>query len=123
MLRRLLADHAEQSTSLAGAKPTTRVEWEKLVDDIFDAAIKPYSGRPGFDKFFFPQLLTAMSNSSLRDVDLRKGSTKLRELAEAKVKAEKEAKKTGGNVAKPAVKARPNQVGTSSAKDSHDLKA
>lgn len=53
----------------------------------------------------------------LRDVDMRKMSVKLKELAEEKVRKEKEAKKGGGNIAKVAAKGKPKSVGTSSAKN------
>lgn len=52
----------------------------------------------------------------MRDVDIRKSSTMLKTYAEEKVKAEKEAKKTGGQkVNKTAAK--PKTVGTASAKN------
>ena len=49
---------------------------------------------------------------------MRKGSTKLRELAEAKVKADKDMKRTGGNL-RNLQNAKPKQVGTSSAKNTY----
>jgi len=48
---------------------------------------------------------------------MRKMSVKLKELAEEKVRKEKEAKKGGGNIAKVAAKGKPKSVGTSSAKN------
>ena len=54
-------------------------------------------------------------SSTLRDVDIRKTSTMLKTYAEEKVKAEKEAKKSGGQ--KKVAAAKPKTVGTSSAKN------
>lgn len=121
---------AEQSGSkmdaptaeLASANPTSKEDWEAFAKSLYNTLIAPKAGRPGFDKHFFPSLLTLLTTNGLRDVDMRKGSTKLRELAEAKVKADKEMKKTGGNLKKLQT-VKPNQVGTSSAKNTIDLKA
>ncbi|WFD25775.1 Translation initiation factor 3 subunit J component [Malassezia nana] len=107
--------------SLLEAKPTNKEEWEAFAAELYQTVVQPQANRPGFDKYFFPRLLTLLTTHGLRDVDMRKGATKLRELAEAKVRADKEAKKTGGNVKRPAAK--PKQVGTSSAKNTIDLKA
>lgn len=103
--------------SLLEAKPTNKEEWEAFAADLYQTLVQPQASRPGFDKYFFPRLLTLLTTNGLRDVDMRKGATKLRELAEAKVRADKEAKKTGGNVKRPAAK--PKQVGTSSAKNTY----
>ncbi|WFD03004.1 Translation initiation factor 3 subunit J component [Malassezia obtusa] len=108
--------------TLASAQPTTKEQWEKYATDVYDAVVKPQAGRAGFDKHFFPYFLTLLTSNGLRDVDMRKGSTKLREAAEAKVKADQELKRTGGNRA-AANKAKPKQVGTSSAKNTFDLEA
>ncbi|CCU98433.1 unnamed protein product [Malassezia sympodialis ATCC 42132] len=108
-------------SSLADAKPTSKDEWEAFATELYQTLVQPKASRPGFDKYFFPHLITLLTTNGLRDVDMRKGATKLRELAEAKVRADKEAKKTGGNVKRPAAK--PKQVGTSSAKNTIDLKA
>lgn len=58
----------------------------------------------------------------MRDVDIRKSSTMLKAYAEEKVKAEKEAKKTGGQKV-PVGKAKPKTVGTASAKNVIDTNA
>jgi hypothetical protein len=63
-------------------------------------------------------MITLLTTNGLRDVDMRKGSTKLRELAEAKVKADKDMKRTGGNL-RNLQNAKPKQVGTSSAKNTY----
>ena len=110
-------------SSITSAKPTSKEDWSALAHEIYERVVKPFSGRPGFDKHFFPALLTELSGSSLRDVDLRKGATKMRELAEEKVRQAKEAKRTGGNVPKASAKPKPKQVGTSSAKNTVDLNA
>ncbi len=60
--------------------------------------------------------------SQLRDVDIRKASTMLKTYAEEKVKAEKEAKKSGGQKAKTSA-AKPKAVGTASAKNVIDTRA
>lgn len=104
-------------SSLADAKPTSKDEWEAFATELYQTLVQPKASRPGFDKYFFPHLITLLTTNGLRDVDMRKGATKLRELAEAKVRADKEAKKTGGNVKRPAAK--PKQVGTSSAKNTY----
>ncbi|KAL4399809.1 Translation initiation factor 3 subunit J component [Malassezia pachydermatis] len=117
--KQLASDAA--SSSLANAKPSSKEEWDAFAKDLYSTLIQPKSSRPGFDKHFFPALLTLLTTHGLRDVDMRKGSTKLRELAEAKVKADKEAKKAGGNKRAPVTK--PKQVGTASAKNTIDLKA
>ncbi|WFD33310.1 Translation initiation factor 3 subunit J component [Malassezia cuniculi] len=109
------------TTSLANAKPSTKAEWEKFAEDVYAAVFKAQESRPGFDKHFFPHMLAVFARSTLRDVDLRKGSTRLRELAEEKAKAEKEAKRTGGNA--HLNKNKPKPVGTSSAKNTVDLNA
>ena len=109
-------------SSLTSAKTTNKDEWEAYAKEVYNKLIQPRSSLPGFDKHFLPCLLTLLTTQGLRDVDMRKGSTKLRELAEAKVKADKEAKKTGGNV-KRTVPAKPKQVGTSSAKNTYVSKS
>ena len=109
------------TSSLSDAKPSNKAEWEKFAEDVYAAIFKAQESRPGFDKHFFPHLLTVFARSTLRDVDLRKGSSRLRELAEEKVRAEKEAKRTGGNA--HLNKPKPKQVGTSSAKNTYDLNA
>lgn len=48
---------------------------------------------------------------------MRKLSVKLKELAEDKVRKEKEAKKSGGGNSKSVTKPKPKSVGTSSAKN------
>lgn len=109
------------SSELAQAQPTTKEQWEKYANDVYEAYVKPQASRGGFDKHFFPHFLTLLTSNGLRDVDMRKGSTKLREAAEAKVKADKELKRTGGNKTVAAAKAKPKQVGTSSAKNTYVL--
>ncbi|CAD6887232.1 unnamed protein product [Tilletia controversa] len=102
---------------LRSANPVSKEDWEAYSTTLFDELLKRQSSRPGFDKLFahhFAKLLY----TPLRDVEIRKGSTKLRELAEEKVKAEKESKKNP--VGK---KPKPKSMGTSSAKNTMDLSA
>lgn len=106
------------TSGLASAQPSSKAEWEKYADDVYEGFIKPKAGRAGFDKNFFPHFLALLTSNGLRDVDMRKGSTKLREYAEAKVKADQELKRTGGNAKRP-VANKPKQVGTSSAKNTY----
>lgn len=114
-----LTSNDAPTSELAKAKPSNKGEWEKYAEDVYASVIKPQQSRPGFDKHFFPHLLTILARSTLRDVDLRKGASRLRELAEEKVRAEKEAKRTGGNA--HLNKPKPKQVGTASAKNTVDL--
>ncbi|WFD05382.1 Translation initiation factor 3 subunit J component [Malassezia vespertilionis] len=110
--------------AFANAKPATKEEWENYANDVYASLIKPKSSLSGFDKHFFPCMLALLTTNGVRDVDMRKGANKLRELAEAKVKADQEMKRTGGNVkGTVVVKAKPKQVGTASAKNTYDLKA
>ncbi|WFD42835.1 Translation initiation factor 3 subunit J component [Malassezia psittaci] len=107
------------SSGLAASQPATKEQWEKYADQVYDTFIRPQSSRAGFDKQFFPHFLKLLTSNGLRDVDLRKGSTKMREYAEAKGKAEQELKRTGGNRPAAAAKAKPKQVGTASAKNTY----
>ena len=100
-------------SKIKSANPSSKEDWEKFSDLIFTELIKKHSTKPGFDKHFAPHFVRNVC-SPLRDVDIRKTSTKLKEFAEEKVKAEKEAKKTGGQ--KKAA-AKPKTVGTASAKN------
>lgn len=104
--------------SLSDAKPSSKEDWEAFAKSLYDKLILPKASRPGFDKHFFPKMITLLTTNGLRDVDMRKGSTKLRELAEAKVKADKDMKRTGGNL-RNLQNAKPKQVGTSSAKNTY----
>lgn len=105
-------------SSLVDAKPTTKDDWEAFAQELYQSLVQPKASRAGFDKHFFPAFLKLLTTNGVRDVDMRKGATKLRELAEARVKAEKEAKKTGGNL-KRLQATKPKQMGTSSAKDTY----
>ncbi|EPQ29691.1 uncharacterized protein PFL1_02911 [Pseudozyma flocculosa PF-1] len=104
---------------IKSSNPTSKEDWEAFSDLIFAELIKKHASKPGFDKHFAPHLIKNLC-SALRDVDIRKTSTKLKEYAEEKAKAEKEAKKTGGQK-KAAPK--PKTVGTASAKNIIDTKA
>jgi len=112
----------ESSGTLASAKPSSKEDWEAFAKSLYETFIQPKASLPGFDKHFFPQMLTLLTTQGLRDVDMRKGSTKLRELAENKVKMDKEFKKTGGNL-KRLQNNKPKQVVTNYAKNDLDLKA
>ncbi|KAL9940097.1 hypothetical protein V8E36_000802 [Tilletia maclaganii] len=112
---RIAADDA--LSKLRTANPATKEEWEAFATEVYNELLKRQSARPGFDKHFVPQI-TRLVYGTLRDVEIRKGSTKLRELAEEKTKAEKEAKKNPTGK-----KTKPKAVGTSSAKNVMDLKA
>ncbi|PWN43888.1 translation initiation factor eIF3 subunit [Ceraceosorus guamensis] len=113
--------------SLKSAKPNTKEEWEKHALDIFSQLVKPLSSRPGYDKHFVPALCNALGgpDAGLRDVDMRKLGNRWRELAEEKVRWDKESKKLGGRkpAAATAAKAKPKTVGTSSAKNVIDTRA
>ncbi len=124
---------AELATALKSAKPTTKDEFEKLAVLLADGLFKPLAQRigtapgAGFDKQFLPALFLTLADRHMRDVDMRLASTKLRDAAEKKAKAEKELKRTGGNVAAAAAaatkKAKPKNVSTASAKDKIDMDA
>lgn len=100
--------------------PSSKEDWEQFSDAIFTELIKKHSTKPGFDKHFAPHFFRNIA-STLRDVDIRKSSTMLKTYAEEKVKAEKEAKKTGGQ--KAVGKPKPKTVGTASAKNVIDTRA
>lgn len=110
---------ASASPDLVKMKTTNKAEWEAYANAVYESVVRPKAGTAGFDKFFFPQFLALLTTNGLRDVDMRKGSTKLRELAEAKDKADQELKRSGGNAKPAAGKAKPKQVGTSSAKNTY----
>lgn len=97
---------------LKNACPASKEDWEAFSNQLFSEILKKQSTRPGYDKNFVPHF-TRLVCSGIRDVDIRKTATKLRELAEEKVREEKEAKK-GGGVKKAA---KPKTVGTASAKN------
>jgi len=100
---------------LKSANPSSKEDWEQFSNALFTELIKKQSSKPGFEKHFVPHFFKNVS-STLRDVDIRKTSTMLKTYAEEKVKAEKEAKKSGGQkVVKSAAK--PKTVGTASAKN------
>ncbi|SPO24069.1 uncharacterized protein UTRI_03384_B [Ustilago trichophora] len=107
-------------SKLKSANPTSKEDWESFSDSLFTELIKKQSSKPGFEKHFVPHFFKAIS-STLRDVDIRKTSTMLKTYAEEKVKAEKEAKKSGGQ--KKVAAAKPKTVGTSSAKNVIDTRA
>lgn len=108
-------------STLRNANPSSKEDWELLSTTIFTELIKKHSTQPGFDKHFVPHFYRLIA-STLRDVDIRKSSTMLKTYAEEKSKAEKEAKKSGGQKAKVA-SAKPKTVGTSSAKNVIDTNA
>ncbi|GAC95979.1 hypothetical protein PHSY_003557 [Pseudozyma hubeiensis SY62] len=108
-------------STLRTATPSSKEDWETLSTTIFTELIKKHSTQPGFDKHFVPHFYRLIA-STLRDVDIRKSSTMLKTYAEEKSKAEKEAKKSGGQKAKVA-SAKPKTVGTSSAKNVIDTNA
>ncbi|WFD29105.1 Translation initiation factor 3 subunit J component [Malassezia sp. CBS 17886] len=113
-------DDGNAPSALSRAKPAKKEDWEQFGTQLYNELLRPKAGLAGYDKYLFPHLLALLASQGLRDVDLRKASTKLRELAETKVKAEKDTKKTGGN---KRAAAKPKQVGTSSAKNAVDMKA
>lgn len=108
-------------SSLQAANPSSKEDWEAFSDSLFTELIKKHSSKPGFEKHFAPHLFKNIA-STLRDVDIRKSSTMLKTYAEEKARAEKEAKKSGGQKAKVAA-AKPKAVGTSSAKNVIDTRA
>ncbi|CBQ69320.1 conserved hypothetical protein [Sporisorium reilianum SRZ2] len=108
-------------SSLKNANPSSKEDWEAFSDSLFTELIKKHAAKPGFDKHFVPHFLRNIA-STLRDVDIRKSSTMLKTYAEDKVKAEKEAKRLGGQKAKVAA-AKPKTVGTASAKNVIDTRA
>ncbi|KAJ1023412.1 hypothetical protein NDA18_004936 [Ustilago nuda] len=108
-------------SKLKTADPSSKQDWEQFSDLLFTELIKTHSTKPGFEKHFTPHLFRNIA-STMRDVDIRKSSTMLKAYAEEKVKAEKEAKKTGGQKV-PVGKAKPKTVGTASAKNVIDTNA
>jgi translation initiation factor 3 subunit J len=108
-------------SKLKTANPSSKEDWEQFSDLLFTELIKKHSTKPGFEKHFAPHLFRNIA-STMRDVDIRKSSTMLKAYAEEKVKAEKEAKKTGGQKV-PVGKAKPKTVGTASAKNVIDTNA
>ncbi len=94
--------------------PSSKEDWESFADLIYAELIKKQSSKPGFEKHFVSHMYKNIA-STLRDVDIRKSSTMLKAYAEDKVKAEKEAKKSGGQ--KKVAAAKPKTVGTASAKN------
>ncbi|KDN40169.1 translation initiation factor eIF3 subunit [Tilletiaria anomala UBC 951] len=100
---------------LLNAKPVSKEDWDSFSTQLFEQLIKPQTSRTGFDKHFAPHLITLLS-AGMRDTDMRLASAKLKDLAEKKAKAEKEAKKAGGQVKKP----KPKNNSTASAKDKID---
>jgi hypothetical protein len=94
--------------------PSSKEDWESFADLIYAELIKKQSSKPGFEKHFVSHMYKNIA-STLRDVDIRKSSTMLKAYAEDKAKAEKEAKKSGGQ--KKVAAAKPKAVGTASAKN------
>lgn len=105
--------------ALRASKPNTKEDWEAYAEGVYEQLLKPQTARTGFDKYLAPRLLLLLGEH-MRDADLRLTSNKLRELAEKKIKAEKEAKKAGGA---PVKKPKPKNVSTASAKNKVDLDA
>lgn len=116
-----IATKPDSLSTLRDTNPTTKEDWETLSNTLFTELIRPHTSKPGFEKHFVPHFYRAIA-STLRDVDIRKTSTMLKTFAEEKVKAEKEAKKAGGQKAKPTT-VKPKTVGTSSAKNVIDTQA
>lgn len=112
----------ETTVSLTSAKPNSKAEWESLAADIAATLFKPQTSRDstGYAKYFVPAL-TRQLIQPIRDVDARKLSTSVKTWADEKTKAEKEAKRSGGNRIVPPAASKPKQVGTASAKNTHDL--
>lgn len=115
------------------ATPRTKAEWETLAASLYAQTLKPHATKDsgGFAKHFVPAL-TKHLTASMRDVDVRKLSTSVKGWAEEKTAAEQAAKRSGGNaalgrgpVAAAAAggAAKPKTVGTSSAKNTTDLKS
>ncbi|PWN99707.1 translation initiation factor eIF3 subunit [Tilletiopsis washingtonensis] len=112
----------DDSSSLRNAKPASKEDWESFASELYTTMIRKQASRPGFDKHFVPFLCGLLASEGLRDVDMRKLSTRWKELADEKVKNDKEAKRLGGK--KPAAAAaKPKSVGTSSAKNVIDTRA
>lgn len=111
-------DDSEPLSKLANANPSTKEDWEALSKDIYEQLLKQYASRAGFDRYFAPHLILQLSQG-MRDVDMRLSGNKLKDLAEKKARAEKEAKKAGGAIKKP----KPSNTSTASAKDKIDLGA
>lgn len=106
----------DSTSSLRNAKPANKEDWESFASELYTTLIRKQASRPGFDKHFVPALCGLLASEGLRDVDMRKLSTRWKELADEKVKNDKEAKRLGGK--KPvAATAKPKSVGTSSAKN------
>ncbi|PWY99172.1 translation initiation factor eIF3 subunit [Testicularia cyperi] len=111
--------HSDDALSaLRSMNPSSKEDWESFSTALYTELIKKQSSKPGYEKHFVPHFLKLVC-SNIRDVEVRKASTMLKTYAEEKTKAEKEAKKTGGQkkVAKP------KTVGTASAKNVIDTKA
>lgn len=109
----------EGASSLKPAKLSTKEDWEAFSDDIYRTVVKAHSSKPGFDRFFVPHFAKLLAEN-LRDVDCRKQSTHWKTIADEKTKLEKE-KKAGG--AKTKTAAKPKTVGTSSAKNTIDMRS
>ena len=107
-------------SKLKCANPSSKEEGESFSDLLYTELIKKQSSKPGFEKHFVPHFFRNAA-STLRDVDIRKTSALLKTYAEEKVKAEKEAKKSGGQ--KKIASAKPKAVGTASAKNVIDTRA
>lgn len=111
---------SDSLSSLSSANPSSKEDWEAFADALYAELIKKHTAKPGFDKHFVPHFYKNIA-ASLRDVDIRKASTMLKTFAEEKVKAEKEAKKSGGQKAKVGA-SKPKTVGTASAKNVIDTR-
>ncbi|GAC71385.1 hypothetical protein PANT_3c00005 [Moesziomyces antarcticus T-34] len=107
-------------SKLKSMNPSSKEDWESFADLIYAELIKKQSSKPGFEKHFVSHMYKNIA-STLRDVDIRKSSTMLKAYAEDKAKAEKEAKKSGGQ--KKVAVAKPKAVGTASAKNVIDTRA
>lgn len=105
----------DELSKIRNAKPVSKEDWEALASQAYEAAIKPQSSRAGYEKYFGPHLITLICRD-MRDVDMRLMSTRLKDMAEKKTKAEKEAKKNGGVLKKP----KPKNTSTASAKNTVD---
>lgn len=107
-------------TLVKPTKLSTKEEWEEFSDNLYKNLIKKHSTKPGYDKHFIPHF-TKLLAENLRDVDCRKQSIAWKSIADGKTKAEKE--KKSGTSAKSGKAAKPKTVGTSSAKNTIDMRA
>lgn len=129
------ADTGPLPSWATASTPRTKTEWESLAASLYSSTLKTHAAKDagGFAKHFVPAL-TKHLTTSMRDVDVRKLSTSVKGWAEEKTAAEQAARRAGGNMGGPAGSraaaaaataggAKPKTVGTSSAKNTTDLKS